>query len=473
VNKLISISVYTITDLCCVTFCTCHQVATIKGILEKLLPSIKIFLDVESLDDLHALDQLIIGSKAVLIFLTTGCLRRYFVRLEVSSAANNDVKTILVRETDDRHGCTPLKEHRSDCPDDARQAVFDSGRKEILWIRAAHYKLVSIKQIVQRMLVNDSDVLPELVLPGEVSLRTVVLPSVNTEDTCHFWLPDCAPWCSRLKTSLQEALPGLSVRQEATGEFAIAHGQSMQAIDTVKLPAYALLIPLNEHTLEDEGVQRDLMAALQVKIQLVLLHVQDDEFGAVPFGRFFEQCPDHLRSAGLFDELACAWFFHEPHLGISCKTVGMKLEKNKTAQAAATKKHGSLSKAVQLKSKVQLKPKEPLANQRNPMHTVESIGVSTVQQAEEVVANQRNPMHTVESIGVSTAQQAEEAGSREGGAGGARSSTSTTSVPVSAARETSMAESNNITGTGTKALSAAPAVDLQPGRAPTEEGGQD
>jgi hypothetical protein len=200
------------------------------------------------------------------------------------------------------------------------------------------------------------------------------------------------------------------------------------------------------------------MAALQVKIQLVLLHVQDDEFGAVPFGRFFEQCPDHLRSAGLFDELACAWFFHEPHLGISCKTVGMKLEKNKTAQAAATKKHGSLSKAAQLKSK------EPLANQRNPMHTVESIGVSTAQQAEEVVANQRNPMHTVESIGVSTAQQAEEVGSREGGAGGARSSTSTTSVPVSAARETSMAESNNITGTGTKALLHQPSIFNQAGR---------
>jgi hypothetical protein len=131
--------------------------------LEKLLPSIKIFLDVESLDDLHALDTLVIGSKAVLIFLTTGCLQRYFVRLEVSSAANNGIKTILVQETDDRHGCTPVQQHRSDCPDDAREAVFDSGREAILWIRAAHYKLVSVKQIVQRMIVSDSDALPELV----------------------------------------------------------------------------------------------------------------------------------------------------------------------------------------------------------------------------------------------------------------------------------------------------------------------
>jgi hypothetical protein len=40
------------------------QVATIKGILEKLLPSISIFLDVESLDDLHALDKLVTDSNA-------------------------------------------------------------------------------------------------------------------------------------------------------------------------------------------------------------------------------------------------------------------------------------------------------------------------------------------------------------------------------------------------------------------------
>jgi hypothetical protein len=175
--------------------------------LEKLLPSITIFLDVESLDDLHALDKLVTCSKAVLIFLTTGCLQRYFVRLEVSAAANNGIKTILVQETDDRHGCTSVNQHRSDCPDDAREAVFDSGREAVLWIRAAHYKLVSVKQIVQRMIVSDSDVLPKLMLPGEISLCEVALTPVETKSACHFWLPDCAPWCSRLEACLRKALP--------------------------------------------------------------------------------------------------------------------------------------------------------------------------------------------------------------------------------------------------------------------------
>jgi len=215
-----------------------------------------------------------------------------------------------------------VRQHRYDCPDDAREAVFDSGREAVLWIRAAHYKLVSIKQIVQRMIVSDSDALPKLVLPGEISLCEVALTPVETKSACHFWLPDCAPWCSRLEACLRKALPNLSVRRAPTGSFANTYDQSTQT-------ACSLLVPLNALTLEDEGVQQDLWAALQAKTQLVLLHIQEEEFGAAPFSRFFEQCPDHLRGAGLFDELACAWFFNEPHLSISCKVVGMKLNTNK------------------------------------------------------------------------------------------------------------------------------------------------
>jgi hypothetical protein len=223
-----------------------------------------------------------------------------------------------------------VKQHRGDCPDDAREAVFDSGREVVLWIRAAHYKLVSIKQIVQRMIVSDSDALPKLVLPGEISLCEVALTPVETKSVCHFWLPDCAPWCSRLEACLRKALPNLSVRRAATGSFASTYDQSTQTV-------CALLVPLNALTLEDEGVQQDLFAALQAKTKVVLLHIQEEEFGAVSFGRFFEQCPDHLRGAGLFDELACAWFFNEPHLSISCKVVGMKIKKMFTAASATSK----------------------------------------------------------------------------------------------------------------------------------------
>jgi hypothetical protein len=73
------------------------QVATIKGALENLLPGVKIFLDVEALDDLHVLGDLVTGSRNVLLFLTKGCLRRHFVRLEIEAAVGGDVNVILVQ----------------------------------------------------------------------------------------------------------------------------------------------------------------------------------------------------------------------------------------------------------------------------------------------------------------------------------------------------------------------------------------
>jgi hypothetical protein len=297
------------------------QVAAIKYELEKLLPSVRIFLDVECLDDLHALDELVCGCKCVLIFLTTGCLRRYFVRLEIETAAKFGVTTILVQETDDRHGHTEISVHRDDCPDSAREAIFDTAHKQILWFRALHYKRVAIKQIVMRMIV-DAVELPKIYLPHEIERQVLQLPELE-KCGCkfHFWLPDCDTWCSQLATCLQDVLPGISIHRAPTGQFAL-HASKSSADNS---PAQALLVPLNEKTLTDIGMLKDISAALATKQQMVLLHIQDRECGAVHFGRFFEICPNDIKDAGLFDELACPWFFNEPHLRVACQTVALKL----------------------------------------------------------------------------------------------------------------------------------------------------
>jgi hypothetical protein len=96
------------------------------------------------------------------------------------------------------------------------------------------------------------------------------------------------------------------------------------------LPAHAMLVPLNAHTLLNPAVQDDLFEAIQAKMQVVLLHMQEEEFQAVPFAEFFEQCPDKLRDAGLFDTLARTWHFKEPYCTIATKLVGMSLEPHTT-----------------------------------------------------------------------------------------------------------------------------------------------
>jgi hypothetical protein len=343
------------------------QVATIKAALEKLLPGVKIFLDVEALDDLHVLEDLVKSSAALLMFLTKGCLQRHFVRLEISAAVDGGVKMIAVQETDTRHGSVPIAEHQADCPDIARQRLFEENHKEIWWIRTLNFRQVSVRQIIQRMLVTDAVVLPELLIPGEFSTRDVRLPalrpvseSVDGTTDVHFWLPKVDSWCEEIASCLQEVLPGLAVKVADPGQLAHIHAKThavqargggikrlrtvtrrylaeVQAKqkkkkkitpnskDNIRAHAQALLLPLNKSTLKNPLVLSDLWAALQVDLPVVLIHIQEEECDAAPFHTFFAQCPPHLKDAGLFDEIACAWFFGHPHVGVACKVVGMKL----------------------------------------------------------------------------------------------------------------------------------------------------
>jgi hypothetical protein len=62
---------------------------------------------------------------------------------------------------------------------------------------------------------------------------------------------------------------------------------------------HAMLLPLNTDTLLNEKVLADLYAAMRLGMPVVLLHVQEEEYGAVPFGTFFAQCPPHLKVSEL------------------------------------------------------------------------------------------------------------------------------------------------------------------------------
>jgi hypothetical protein len=248
---------------------------------------------------------------------------------------------IVVQETDVRHGSAPMATHREDCPEETRGALFESKHQEIVWIRAANFRTVSIKQIVQRMIVGQDAECPKLQLPGELSSCHVRLPPLSPVlGMHHFWLPNFARWCPKLDACLRESMPGLKVKVADPGELASlqARGQAkklprskndlgyqmsassllsppitprqgdrsgeIQGIDTsyrIKsnekqaVVAHAMLLPLNKDTLLNAKVLADVYAAMQLDMRLVILHLQEDEYDSAPFGTFFTQCPAHLQ----------------------------------------------------------------------------------------------------------------------------------------------------------------------------------
>jgi hypothetical protein len=98
---------------------------------------------------------------------------------------------------------------------------------------------------------------------------------------------------------------------ESRGSRATNNDEELTAVATPL--AHAMLLPLNKDTLLNGKVLADLWAAMRLNLPLVLLHLQEEEYDAAPFSSFFAQCPPHLKNSGLFDELACTWYFASPY----------------------------------------------------------------------------------------------------------------------------------------------------------------
>ena len=129
--------------------------ATIKRQLQLLLPDVCIFLDVDNLESVDALEGYMRESQAVLILLGSpryfgshNCLR------EVVSAAALRLPPIGVHEADaSKHGA-PLAELRKACPEEHRGYVFgdDSAPPPIAWHRVRDFQMCSLAQIAERVL---------------------------------------------------------------------------------------------------------------------------------------------------------------------------------------------------------------------------------------------------------------------------------------------------------------------------------
>ena len=124
-------------------------VAVIKSELQLLLPSIQVFLDVDDLEDIGALESYIGRSQVILFFLSGGYFRSKNCLREVRAALSQGKPIILVQEADENKGGGTLEELRAECPKDLQAAVFEASWRLAVWHRIEDFQLVSLKIIAE------------------------------------------------------------------------------------------------------------------------------------------------------------------------------------------------------------------------------------------------------------------------------------------------------------------------------------
>ncbi len=126
------------------------QCATIKRQLSLLMPGVSIFLDVDDLEAIDALEEYIDGSQVIMIFVSAGYFKSENCLREARAALTTAKPLSLVY--DPVRGGAPLQTIREEeCPADMRGGIFD-GRSVIEWHRIKDFQLVSLKLLAAEIL---------------------------------------------------------------------------------------------------------------------------------------------------------------------------------------------------------------------------------------------------------------------------------------------------------------------------------
>ena len=133
------------------------QMAIVKSQLQLLLPSVRVFLDVDELDPIDNLEQPVELSQSVLLFLSRGCFFSTNVQRDLRASLRHDKPLVLLHESDMSRGGVSLEQLKKECPQSSglrlRDFVFE-GREVILWLRSREFQLVSLKMIVSLVLAH-------------------------------------------------------------------------------------------------------------------------------------------------------------------------------------------------------------------------------------------------------------------------------------------------------------------------------
>jgi len=129
------------------------QVSVIKRQMQLLLPAIRVFLDIDDLENIHSLESYVARSQCVLLFYSRGyffsenCLR------EVDEAVHLKKPLIVCHEADPQRGGVELLVLRADCESKGRDAETLIDKRSIIpWLRRSEFQLMSLKMIAEELI---------------------------------------------------------------------------------------------------------------------------------------------------------------------------------------------------------------------------------------------------------------------------------------------------------------------------------
>ena len=302
------------------------QAHNITRQLQLLLPRVKLWLDVDYLDDIAKLEESVKASESVLIFLSAGYFHSANCRRELNAAVACGRPFVLVREADKSKGGASIAALETECrvntsgltslPGEMHNSrshllsplvlerIFglEAQAKMITWVRVRTFQLVSLRQIAMGLLrhapsyTRQAGLLERgLYVPSELSGARFLRPVTLLHSVANCGSTDVAKEMQQVAVALQ---PDLSFKLATSHSCPQAPEQQVTHC----------LLYLNNQTFISESEQSGPTAALVrwalqqgESVRMVLIHEQDAARGACEFRRFFEVTPSELGAARLYD----------------------------------------------------------------------------------------------------------------------------------------------------------------------------
>jgi hypothetical protein len=366
------------------------QVAVLKGLLEKYCKTVEVFTDVaagrqeKGLELLLDLDKIVSNVDVMVCFLTKKYWTRYWCIKEVKIAEDAKKPVVMVRETDERHGGGSLEkmaenartasgsnEHFSFVYADGAPlyewlkghlpphgAPWQDTNQTIGWFRDAHMKKISLKMIMQRVVLtianagvmeipalinkgitteqaidrycrgrsaaenesekdeDDQDFGVLLRIPAEITASRPWLPAlVNSPFSYDLFLSAHHPSSKTLKAKLERWVVGIQIylpEYPAQGEekliarcramvVVLDDGRTGRRMSTDGIPAASNILTSAEYREDVKvGLEQSTADANGPRLAVILLHILPSEFETFRVNAETRQ----LAQNGLFNSIA-------------------------------------------------------------------------------------------------------------------------------------------------------------------------